>query len=125
MPFVESMKESGSFWVSNGFLQPHTSVKANDRGKDFLPGTVILSPIPAINYIDLNILIRERGRIQIRITDVPGKVVYQSSRWHLGLDATERILIGNLAKGTYILTLEMPGTLGYPAKKGSYEFIKL
>jgi hypothetical protein len=125
MPLVASINESGPFWITNGILQPHTSVKKDHRGPDFLPGTIIISPVPATNYIDINLFIRERGRLNIKITDVPGKIVYQSSKWYLGLDLTERIMISNLAKGTYIITFEMPGSFGYPAKKGSYEFIKL
>ncbi len=125
MPFVESTNEASSFWVTNGFLQPHTVGKKDYRGIDFLPGTIVLSPVPANSYIDLNLFIKERGRLNIKITDIPGKVVYQSSRWHMGLDMTERIMIGHLAKGSYIITFDMPGSFGYPAKKGSYEFIKL
>lgn len=125
MPFVEPMKESNSFWITNGFLQPHTLGKINYRGTDFLPGNIVLAPVPAITYIDISFFIREKGRLQIQVSDVLGKIVYQGSRWHLGLDATERVMIGHLAKGTYHVTFEMPGSFGYPAKKGTYEFIKL
>lgn len=125
MPFVEPMKESSSFWITNGFLQPHTNGKNNYRGTDFLPGNIVIAPVPAITYIDISFFIREKGRLQIQVSDVLGKIVYQGSRWHLGLDATERLMIGHLAKGTYLVTIEMPGVFGYPVKKGTYEFIKL
>ncbi len=125
MPVVEPMKESGSFWITNGFLQPQTRGNTNHRGTDFLPGSIVIAPVPATTYIDINFFIREKGRLQIQVSDVLGKIVYQGSRWHLGLDATERLMISHLAKGTYLVTFEMPGAFGYPVKKGTYEFIKL
>lgn len=126
MPIVESMKESNSFWLTNGLLQPHTSGQGIiSRNPNFLEGTIIVAPVPATTHIEINYFIREKGTLLLRITDVLGKTVYLKERWHMGLDMIERIPLYQFAKGQYILTIEMPGNFGNAPKKGTYEIIKI
>jgi hypothetical protein len=122
----EMQSSSAKYIITNGFLQTLTNVPdSNNSSKRFDPDEVIILPNPTRDWLQINFRTKQTGQVELRLYDIPGKVLY-STRFNIyNYEYIERINLSGIANGTYMLSVEMVSTTGGGHKKGSYKIIKV
>lgn len=120
----EMQSSSATYIITNGFLQTLTKVPDSDTSsKKFDPDEIIILPNPTRDWLQINFRTNQTGQVQLKLYDVPGKVLYRSQFHIHNYEYIERINMTGIANGTYLLSIEMVSPGGVH-KKGSFKIIK-
>jgi hypothetical protein len=122
-PCVETMVSSQqTALLTNGFLQPLT-MKSNTLPV-FQSEEIIILPNPSPDWVDVNILTAQKGKLHFALFDAGGKQVWSTMLSCNGTGQIQRINIRHFAAGAYFLSAQLDPDPGSVAKKGSYKILK-
>jgi hypothetical protein len=124
---IEPMKSSsGSWMLSNGFLQPYThNPKLINTASKFGPEEIKILPNPTKDIVEINLLTAQQGKVSFNLADALGRTVYVNEFESYGVGNIKRIDLGKFSGGTYFLQIELFAKYGSISKKGSYKIVKL
>ena len=127
LALVNQMNSSGNtLIVTNGFLQPYILYPAtNNPGNSFGAEEIKIFPVPAVTYLEVNFLTKQKGQLLIGLYDAAGKKVFGKELKANGVDLIEVIQMSQLAAGVYALKVELNAEAGYISKKGLYKISKI
>lgn len=113
--------------VTNGFLQ--YEVQNQPLLNDILPwqpGEVKVYPNPVKDILEVNILHNLTGKIYIKLYFLDGRRIMDKEFDYNGMGAIERLNLGALAAGQYLLNIQQISPLtGRPVKKGAFKILKI
>jgi hypothetical protein len=125
LALVNEMKAANTTYIiTNGFLQPFTN-KSNPPDNGFDNEEIRILPNPTRDILQINFRAKQTGEIELRLYDVPGKILYSKRFTLFTYEHTERIDMTGITNGTYMLLLEQIPADGSASKKGSYKIIKV
>lgn len=125
LALVNEMKGSkGALIVTNGFLQSTESTILNNESR-FSDEEIRVLPNITVDVVDVNLLTRQQGKVQLQVVDVNGRVVFRRSLTGYGSGHVERLSLRPLASGTYFLKIDLDPAPGSVKKTGSYKIVKL
>lgn len=127
MSLVNDMTSpDNSFIVTNGFIQSHIQYPFGSNSNNIFGNDEIkVFPNPATNYVEINFLTKQQGRITINFYDASGKKVYVTSDAYYGVGLIKRIPVSHLPNEVYMLHVNLDASKGYISKKGIYKIIKI
>lgn len=132
MSLVTAMEAfDGTIVVTNGVLQP----EAVDGGPiltssptqipvELTATQLKVFPNPASNILQVEYANPSASKIELRLTDINGKLIYEKSVMTFGNGFTEQINISSLSAGTYVLTMRN-GDLINAKPMYTYKILKL
>jgi len=114
------------FVVTNGFLQPYLLNPAfNNPNNDFSADEIKIFPSPASSYVEIDLFTRQQGKVRVGFYDGLGQKVYSTELQTFGVDLIEKIPVGHLSTGTYVLQIQLEADPGFVSKKGVYKIVKI
>ena len=127
VPLVSQMDApQSSLVITNGFLQAYTlDLNPFSMGNIFTSHEVRIYPNPATEYVEVNFLTLQKGKVSLRLYDAAGKTVYAGETTSYGIDLIHRIPVKNLAAGTYSLYITLNSLRGYFSKTGVYKIVTI
>ena len=115
-----------SFVITNGFIQSHIQQPwGTNTNNIFGNDEIRVFPNPATNYVEVNFLTKQKGRITINIYDGAGKKIHTTSDTYYGDGLIKRIPVTHLPNEVYMLHINLDPAQGFSAKKGIYKIIKI
>jgi hypothetical protein len=127
MSLINEMESKPNlFVVTNGFLQPYLLNPAfSNPNNDFSADEIKIFPSPASSYVEIDLFTRQQGKVRVGFYDGLGQKVYSSELQTFGVDLIEKIPVGRLSSGTYVLQIELEADPGFVSKKGVYKIVKI
>lgn len=127
LALVDPMESAGSeYLLSNGFLQPFEEVPlVMNRIAGFNNEEIRLLPNPTPGLLKVNVRIKEKGRLMIRLYDRYGNLLYYKSFTGYGVEQIERVDMSGLMNGAYMLQIELYPASGEAPRKSAYNIIKI
>ena len=117
---------NNSLVITNGFIQPFIQYPSRDNGNHIFGNDEIkVFPNPASDYVEINFLTKQRGRITINFYDASGKKILKTADVYNGVGLIKRIPVSQLPNEVYMLHIDLDPYAGYVAKKGIYKIIKI
>ena len=117
---------NNSLVITNGFIQPFIQYPSRDNGNHIFGNDEIkVFPNPASNYVEINFLTKQRGRITINFYDASGKKILTTADVYNGVGLIKRIPVSQLPNEVYMLHIDLNSYDGFIAKKGIYKIIKI
>ena len=111
--------------VTNGVLQSFTEkTGSTDYSSAFTPDEIRVFPNPATHYVEVNFFVRQTGRINFRLYNSLGQLLFDRSFQNYGLGRIERINVQQLPATEYFLHVVLEPESGL-RRKGGYKIIKL
>jgi hypothetical protein len=117
---------SNSYVITNGFIQPFIQYPAKvNINNIFADDEIKVFPNPASNYVEINFLTKQKGRITTSFYDGAGKKIYTTSDVYYGIGLIKKIPVSKLPNEVYMLHVDLDPYPGYVSKKGIYKIIKI
>ena len=114
-----------AYVITNGFLQPYENNFDVNSNLQFGPEEIRVFPNPANSYVEIDFRTKQKGKMQFRLYDQVGQLLYKQEFLSYGLDRIEKINMDRFAQGAYLLHIELVPDPGSVHKKGSYQILKL
>lgn len=122
----EMNNPDNSLIVTNGFIQPLIDFPAKYYiNHTFRNDEIKIFPNPASDYIEINFLTNQTGRISINLFDGVGRKIYSSSELYYGTGLIRRMPVQHLPDQIYFLHIDLDDYQGLLSKKGVYKIIKI
>lgn len=116
----------GEHLLSNGFLQPFEDVPlVVNRSAGFDSEEIRLLPNPTPGLLKVNVRVREKGQMMIRLYDRYGNLLYYKSFTGYGVEQIESVNMTGLINGAYMLRIELYPASGEAPRKSAYNIIKI
>jgi hypothetical protein len=113
-----------ALFVTNGFLQPHTE-RVNNPSNALTSGDIFMFPNPAYENTEIDILVPQRGRVYLYLTDAQGRLVHTRHFDHNGIPRIEKLSLQPFPAGTYFLKVVLNPTDFSDTRKGSFKLVHL
>jgi hypothetical protein len=127
MALIGQMNSSnGSLIITNGFIQPYILNPGTINTNNFFNGDEIkVFPNPASDYVEINFMTKQKGRITLNFYETSGKIIYSTTVQCYGVDLIHRIPVSQLPNNVYMLHINLDADNGYVSKRGAYKIIKV
>lgn len=123
---IETMRSSnGLVILTNGFLQPDLANSNGVGPRNFTSEEIRISPNPTYNQVEVAILTKQQGLIQLQLYDARGKLLYSKKISSYGTGLVEPVNLTPYAAGTYFLRMELQPAPGSVPQKGSFKIVKM
>ena len=124
-PAVQTINATGII-VTQGFLQNGPGVPTSTSFiPALLPNEVLLLPNPTPGNLGYRLNLRERGRVQLRLFDVNGKLLMNAQFQHNGGVQNGSLDLTVLPSGSYLLHIQLFNHTQVPQKQGIYQIQKI
>jgi hypothetical protein len=126
LALANQMQSIDNFFVlTNGLLQPYANIlgPVNNTGT-FGADEIRVFPNPATKFVEVDFNTKQQGRVRFMLYNNVGQKIFDNSFLSYGLDRIERISLGTLASGVYMLYIQLDPILGSHAKKGAFKIVK-
>ena len=111
--------------ITNGFLQSFTEKPGGtDISGAFTPDEIRVFPNPVVSYVEVNFFIRQTGKVNFKLYNSLGQLLFDKSFQNYGLGRIERIDLQHLPATEYFLHVVLEPETGL-RKNGGYKIIKL
>jgi hypothetical protein len=123
--------------LTNGLLQPAKAGGNGDDSEDgdegggddknvfFTTADIKVFPNPTTNYVDVQFLLNEGGRVRLSLFSAMGAQLYAKEIEVAGHGRIERIPVNTYPTGSYMLNVQLESPDGSLKKQGSYKIIKI
>ena len=128
MVLVNHMQSPGKeYQLSNGVLQPFAVAPLVTRNipNAFTSDEIRLLPNPTPGLLKVDIRVKEKGRITIRLFDRNGNLLQSKSFMGIGVEQIESVNLSGLINGSYMLRVELQPESGEAPIKSTYNIIKI
>lgn len=124
-PAIQTITATGMI-VTQGFLQNGPGVPTSTSFIPALqPNEVLLLPNPTPGNLGYKLTLRERGRVQLRLFDVNGKLLMNAQFQHNGGVQNGNLDLTVLPSGSYLLHIQLLTHTQVPQKQGIYQVQKI
>ena len=127
MALIGQMNSSnGSLIITNGFIQPYIlNPGTTNPNNIFNRDEIKVFPNPASDYVEINFMTKQKGRITLNFYEASGKIIYSTTVQCNGVDLIHRIPVSHLPNNVYMLHINLDADNGYVSKRGAYKIIKV
>jgi hypothetical protein len=117
---------TSSLIVTTGVLEPSTQTPAGaNTASVWASDEIKILPNPVATELEIDILSKQRGKINLVMYDGNGKAVEQRQFTYNGLGRIEKIVMARFAAAQYFLKITLEPDPGSVAKKGGFKIVKI
>jgi Secretion system C-terminal sorting domain len=125
MAAIETMISSANI-ITNGVLQPLTDKPfGNNTSSSWSNDEIKIFPVPTRGKVEIDILSKQKGKINMQLVDAVGRVVRSTSFNYVGLGSITTWDLSSLASADYFLRITLDPQPGSVKKSGGYKILKV
>lgn len=125
MAAIETMVSSSNI-ITNGVLQPLTDKPfGNNTATSWSNDEIKIFPVPTRGRVEVDIISRQKGKVQMRLVDGAGRIVRTDAFDYNGLGHITTWDLSNLASADYFLSITLDPLPGSVKKSGGYKIVKI
>lgn len=125
MAVIETLNNSSNI-LTNGVLQPLTDKPfGNNTASAWSNDEVKIFPVPTRGRVEVNLLSKQQGRIQMQLVDGLGHTVLTEEFDYNGLGSITVWDISRLASANYSLRIRLNPKAGSVKKDGAFKILKV
>lgn len=113
--------------LENGLLHAGTEIPISANIVDFFAkGDIVIFPNPAYAFTEVNFTLPQPGIVNLKLTDLTGKLVYSKQFEYNGAGLIQRLDVLRYPAGTYFLHVILNSTdPSMPSRKATYKIVHL
>jgi hypothetical protein len=125
MAAIETMSSPSNI-ITNGVLQPLTDKPfGNNTSTSWSNDEIKIFPVPTRGKVEVDILSKQKGKINMQLVDGAGRVVKSASFNYVGLGSITTWDLSYLASADYFLRITLDPQPGSVKKSGGYKILKV